>query len=438
MTQKKTSFAIHNIEICDPYLEKKGTFHLVIEEGKIKCISQKEADTKNFEGTHIDCTGMTLAPGLCDPHVHFRDPGFAEKETIETGARAAAAGGFTDVACMANTNPVNDNLTTLGYIKYKAQNVDIGIHPICAVTQNLAGKKLVAFETLLKAGAIAFSDDGAIIDNEKILYQALKRVSELDALFIGHCETKSLSENTKVNLGATSFELGIDGNPEFSEGLSVFTHLFLAHQAKARCHIAHVSSSDALEWIKYFREKGSKLSCEVTPHHLTLTDEKCLTGEGRFLVAPPLRSNETRQKLIQGLNSGIIDCFATDHAPHTRTEKALGLQGAPPGMIGLETALTILWSLVKEKVITKSQLITKLTKAPREILGLPPNPIEESKVADFVIFKETNPYTLSNQDLHSKSQNSPFIGMEGFTKIQVVISKGKAAHVSGKSFQILH
>lgn len=433
----KPSFAITDLNLIDPYRKTSGTHHLVIEDGVLTRLSRKISDVKNFEGPQISGKGLTVCPGFCDPHVHLRDPGSWEKETIESGAKAAAAGGFTDIACMANTQPVNDNVTTLGYIQYKASRVDIRIHPICAVTQNLQGESLVAFEQLLKEGAIAFSDDGHILSNEKVLYQAMTRLAELDALLIGHCETASLSSGTCVNLGQCSFELGMDGNPDFSEGLSVLTHLYLAEKTKCRIHIAHLSTQAAVEWVVAFRKRGVKLSCEVTPHHLLLTDEKVLTGDGRYIVAPPLRSTQDQKALQKALRDGVIDCIATDHAPHTDTEKALGLGGAPPGMIGLETTLPVLWHLVKKKVITAEQLLSRLIKSPRDILRLPANPIKEGVPADLVFFQETKPHVLQKKDLCSKSSNNPFLGTEGLVRIHATLAKGKLAHVTGPAFKNL-
>ncbi len=360
----------------------------------------------------MDATGLVVCPGLIDMHVHLRQPGREDKETIATGTLAAARGGFTAVCCMPNTDPVNDTRSVTEFILDTAKREGaVQVYPVGAITKGLKGDELAEIGELFEAGCVAISDDGRPVMNAELMRRAMEYAAMFDLPVIPHCEDLNLSGRGVVHEGLIATELGLGGIPSASEAAMVARDLLLAELTGARLHIAHVSAAESIRLIREAKARGARVSCEVTPHHFTLTEEAVRGFDTNAKMNPPIRSEADRQALLDGLRDGTIDVIATDHAPHTSQEKEQEFDLAPFGVIGLETALALtLTTLVAPGVLSLNQAIAKLTSEPARILKLQKGRIAEGGDADLTIFDPNREWSADASGFASKSRNTPFHG----------------------------
>ena len=401
----------------------------VLIDGKTILKVSKKIDLREYDKNIeiIDATGLVVAPGLVDAHVHFRDPGFTYKEDIETGAKAAAKGGFTMVVCMANTKPAVDNIGTLQYIQEKAEKTGIHILQASTITKGLNGDELVDLETMAKAGAAGFTDDGIPILDEKILVEAMKRAKELDLPVSLHEEDPLFIVKPGVNQGAVSEKLGYGGASRTAEDVMVARDVILALHTGASVCIQHISSGNSVELVRNAKKLGADVHAEATPHHFTLTEEAVLEYGTLARMNPPLRTEKDRLEIIEGLKDGTIDMIVTDHAPHSAEEKAKPLDQAPSGITGLETSLALgIKSLVQPGHITLMKLMELMSKNPAEFYRMVPASVSEGAVADLVIFGENELWKV--EEFASKASNSPFLGWELPGKIHYTICDEKIVY----------
>ena len=403
------SLLIKNGRVIDPLNKRDGIFDVLVEDGKISKIG-KGIKTKTKKT--IDAKGKIVAPGLIDMHVHLREPGREDKETIRTGLRAAVKGGFTSVATMPNTTPPCDNQAIVKFLKDEAEKVNLAnLFPIGTITKGRRGKELSEIAELKESGCCALSDDGESIGDTGLMRRALEYASSFGIPIISHCEDKKLSEGGTINEGFISTVLGLEGIPNTSESIMIQRDLALTEVAKAKIHIAHVSTEEGVELIREAKSKGIDVTAEVTPHHLALTDVCCKTYDTNTKVNPPLRGSKDVEALKKGLKDGTIDVIASDHAPHLESEKDVEFDKAPFGMIGIETALGIAVSeLISTKILTWSELIKKLSLNPAQVLGLERGTLSEGARADITIIDPEKEWVYKKEEIESKSANSPFIG----------------------------
>lgn len=412
---------IKNGFITDPATQRTGLYDIRIEDGLIKEIAPDLAPEPSEET--LDACGLTVAPGLIDTHVHFRDPGFTHKETLHTGALAAAKGGFTSVICMANTSPTVDSVPVLDDILTRAKAEKIRIYQAGAVSRSLKGEELTDMDALKKAGACGFTDDGIPLRNASFLYNAMEKAKELDVPISLHEEDPSFIKNNGINHGPVSEELGIYGSPSIAEESLVARDCMLALRSGAHVVIQHISSGRSVELVRMFKAMGANLHAEATPHHFTLTDEAVLKYGTLAKMNPPLRTEADRQEIIRGLSDGTIDIIATDHAPHSREEKKRSITAAPSGIIGLETSLALgITSLVRPGHLPLMQLLEKMTINPARLYHLPAGQITEGAPADLVLFDPEEKWTPT--EYASLSSNSPFTGWELYGKVKATICRG--------------
>ncbi len=360
----------------------------------------------------MDATALVVCPGLIDMHVHLRQPGREDKETIATGTLAAARGGFTAVCCMPNTDPVNDTRSVTEFIRDTAKREGVvQVYPVGAISKGLKGEELAEIGELFEAGCVAISDDGRPVMDAELMRRAMEYAAMFDLPVIAHCEDVRLSGSGVVHEGIVATELGLRGIPSVSEAAMVARDLLLAELTGARLHIAHVSAAESVRLIRDAKSRGVRVSCEASPHHFTLTEEAARGFKTDAKMNPPLRSEADRQALIEGLRDGSIDVIATDHAPHTVQEKEQEFDLAPFGVIGLETALPLtLTTLVLPGLLTLNQAIGKLTGEPARVLKLPKGRLVEGGDADLTIFDPNREWTVNASEFASKSRNTPFDG----------------------------
>jgi len=417
-----SSILFKNAKLIDPFQEKIYDTDILVDKGKIqklsKNISEKEAKEQ------IDLKGLHVAPGFVDIHVHFREPGYENSETIETGCRAALAGGFTKVCCMPNTNPAIDTRETVRFIYEKAESEIVDVYPIAAVTKGRKGAELTEMVELAEAGAVAFSDDGAPIKNAQLMRFVLEYSKITGKPVINHAEDSQLKADGIMNEGVVSTQMGISGNPGIAEQIMIARDLSLAEFVNARIHIPHVSTAGSVELIRQAKARGLTVTAEVTPHHFSLTDEYMRSFDANGKVAPPLRTEEDRLAIIAGIKDGTIDAIATDHAPHIYDSKETSLDLASYGMIGLETAFALaMTNLVHKEAITLMELIKLLTIKPATLMQLPLPIFEKGAEANFTIFNPDKWWVFSRKNIYSKSYNSPFIGSEFTGRVKAVFAK---------------
>ncbi|MBU6375993.1 MAG: dihydroorotase [Bdellovibrionales bacterium] len=382
---------------------------LWIESGKIHAIEPPGVIPRNPAIPEKDCSGLWILPGLIDAHVHFREPGFEYKETIESGTQAAAAGGFSAVACMANTRPVHDHPTITRFIRDKAKESGKSrVFPIGAITRGLGGKELAEIGGMIAEGAVAISDDGMPVMNSKLMRQAMEYARSFDVPVISHAEDWHLSECTAMNDGSHSFSQGLHGNPAASEEIMVAREIALCRMTKARVHIAHVSTKLALDHIRRAKAEGLPITAEVTPHHLLLTDSSALGYNTYCKMAPPLRSKEDTEAMIRALADGTIDMIATDHAPHSTLEKATPFAQAPNGIIGIQSVIPLTLSLVHAGQLALMRWVESMTISPARMLGIPHGTLALGREADLCVLDSGKIWDLRNQKNLSKSCNDPF------------------------------
>jgi len=380
----------------------------------------------------IDATDSIVIPGLIDMHTHLRDPGREDEETIRSGTLAAARGGFTTICCMPNTSPVIDDISLVRYILRKAEKEGVvEVLPIASISKNEDGETLSEMGKLRREGAVSFSDDGKWVRNAHLMRRALEYVKMLNLPLISHCENEDLSKNGVINEGIFSTILGLPGIPKEAEEVAVFRDICLTRLANSSLHIAHISTVSSLNLVREARKRGIKVSCEVTPHHFTLSEELVRSFDTNTKINPPLRGKDDVKALREGLKDGSIEVIATDHAPHTPEEKELDYALAPFGIIGLETALgLVIKELVKPEILTLSQGIAKLTVNPARILNLDRGRIREEGLANLAIFNLNEEWEVKKEDFLSLSKNSPFVGWSLPGKVKWTIFKGKVAYRS--------
>lgn len=416
---------IKNGFIIDPASGKSYTADIRIKDSLIEDIAEN-ISAENGEET-LDAGGLTIAPGLIDTHVHFRDPGFTYKETLHTGALAAAKGGFTSVICMANTSPVVDNTKVLCDILTRAKSEPIRIRQAASVSHALKGEEMTDMAALKEAGACGFTDDGIPLKNAAFLYKAMETAKTLDVPVSLHEEDPAFIKNNGINHGSVSEQLGIFGSPSIAEESLVARDCMLALRSGAHTVIQHISSGRSVEMVRMFKALGANLHAEATPHHFTLTDEAVLKYGTLAKMNPPLRQEEDRQEIIRGLADGTIDLIATDHAPHSKEEKERSITAAPSGIIGLETALALgITSLVRPGHLTLMQLLEKMTVNPADLYHLPAGRIEKGAAADLVLFAPEEHWIP--EQYASMSSNSPFTGWDLYGKVKATICNGNIVY----------
>lgn len=402
---------VHDGRVLDPghYV---GEADVLIGEGRVMAVQAglaKRTDLRH--ATRIDAEGLLVLPGFVDLHVHLREPGFEYKETIATGTAAAAAGGFTTVCCMPNTSPVNDDIAVTGWIIERAKAAaSAHVYPIGAITLGLAGRELADFHALKQTGCVAVSDDGRPVMGEEIMRRAMQSAAELDMPVIDHCEDTMASGCGCMNDGPVSRAMGWRGMPGDAEYRMIARDIRLARDTGVRLHIAHLSTSDGVEIVRKAKMDGVRITAEVCPHHFTLLDEAVPTYGTNAKMNPPLRSDRDRAAVIEGLADGTIDAIATDHAPHAEYEKQWGMDRAPFGVVGLETALGLTLGLVQQGRLTLQRAMTCLTSAPAAVLGLPRGTLEPGAAADVTLIDPDTSWTVDPERFRSKSRNTPFAG----------------------------
>ena len=411
--------------VIDPARGIDDVLDLVIDGGKIAKIGKYQR-SEDYERI-IEAKGCVVAPGLVDVHVHFRDPGFTYKEDIESGAASAAAGGFTSVVCMANTKPIVDNAETLRYVLEEGKKTDIHVLSCAAVSKGFEGKELTDMEGLLAEGAAGFTDDGIPLLNAEFCFHAMEKAAKLNVPVSLHEEDPSFIRNNGISHGKVSDALGIYGSPSIAEESLVARDCMLALKSGADVVIQHISSGISVDLVRTYKKMGAKLHAEATPHHFTLTEDAVLEHGTLAKMNPPLRTEKDRQAIIQGLADGTIDLIATDHAPHSKEEKAKPITEAPSGIIGLETSLALgITSLVRPGHLSLIQLLEKMTINPAKLYHLPYGQLAEEKAADLVIFDENECWTPT--EYASLSSNSPFTGTPMYGKVKYTICSGKIVY----------
>lgn len=401
-------------------------FDILIEDNKIKEISKninKKADKV------IDCTDLFIIPGMIDMHCHLREPGFEQKETIETGMKSAVKGGFTTICPMPNTNPTCDSAFILQKIQNEAKRVGVcNVLPYASVTKGEFGEELTDFEELKKAGAIAFSDDGMPVTRAKIMREALIEANRIGTFVASHCEEKELGKGA-INAGKIADKLNVNGVLPEAETLMAAREVELAEINNVHAHVCHISAKETARLIRDAKKRGVKVTCETCPHYYSFTEEEVLNSGTNAKMNPPLRKKDDMQEIIKAIQDGTIDCIITDHAPHTKEEKEVELEKAPNGIIGFETALAAtVTNLVGKGYISYLDMVRLTSYNPAKILNLDKGSLQEGKIADITIFNPNEEYIYQKEDIVSKSKNTPFIGKKLKGKVKYTIVNGNIVY----------
>jgi dihydroorotase len=384
----------------------------------------------------IDASGLVVAPGLVDVHVHFREPGHEHKETIATGARSAAAGGFTSVCCMPNTSPVNDSAAITRLIVERAREVAlVNVFPIGAITKGSAGEELAPVGSLARAGCVAISDDGLPVMNAQLMRRAMEYAAEVGVPVVDHCEDRNLAAGGVVNEGCCSARLGLRGMSRVAEEVHVARDCLLAELTGAHVHIAHISTARSLDFVRDAKRRGARVTCEVTPHHFALTEEAVGEFDTNAKMNPPLRTDGDREALLAGLADGTVDCIATDHAPHHVDEKALEFDRAPFGIVGLETSLAIgLTHLVDGGVVSLARLVDLMSTAPARLFALGRGTLAVGAPADVVCFDPDAEFVVEPGNFSTKGRNTPFGGHRLKGRVVATVLDGRITYAAAETF----
>jgi dihydroorotase len=412
--------------VLDPASGRDELADVLCVDGRIEAVGP-DLDSRGAE--ILDASGQWVAPGFVDLHTHLREPGQEYKEDIASGGRSAVAGGFTTIACMANTDPVNDDPATTDFILDRArQDSPARVYPVAAATKRLEGKIMTEMSALLDAGAVAFSDDGRTIMDSGVMRRVLEYSRLVDVPIIVHCEDRTLVGDGVVNEGAVATKLGLPGNPAIAEEVHVSRDIALAELTGARLHVAHVSTAGGVKEVRRAKERGLSITAEVTPHHLTLTDEAVLGYDTATKVAPPLRSAEHVAACRAGLVDGTIDAIATDHAPHAPHEKDQEFTEAPHGMLGFETAVAVTLDLVRKRELSPLEWVRRLSLNPARILRRPGGELTPGVPADVVLLDPEKRWLYDPAKGHSKSRNSPWAGQELTGRVNATLVDGKLVY----------
>jgi len=404
-TTHHDAMVVHGGRVIDPATGRDGIVDVAIDDGVI-------AQEPHGNAFVLDATGLIVCPGLMDIHVHLREPGQAHKETIETGTAAAAAGGFTFVACMPNTQPALDTPDLIRWVIGRADEVNhCAVAPVAAITQGRRGRELTDFAALKAAGAAAFSDDGTGVEDDAVMRSAFERASKLDALLIQHCEYRAISAGGVMHLGAVSRRLGLPGLDPRSEEAMIERDIDLCRRTGGRYHVAHISTAKAIELVRRAKLEGLPITAEVCTHHLVLTAEACSQADPDTKMHPPLRTQEDMEACRRGLLDGTIDCVVTDHAPHSVEEKAAGFLKAPAGIVGLETAVGIAArAMIDSELADWPQLIAWFTTGPARVLRRRAAAVDVGARADLTLIDPRSPWVVNPAEFCSKGRNTPFDG----------------------------
>ena len=396
--------------VIDPAHELDGSADIRISNGKIAEVGEG-LDTDGSQV--IDATGKLVMPGLIDMHVHLREPGFEESETIKTGCEAAAAGGFTAVCCMPNTDPAIDDASRVQYILNRAEGARARVFPVGAVTRGRKGAEITEMADMARAGAVAFSDDGSGIGNSRIMLNALRYASMVGRPLLLHEEDEAFSPNAHMNESALSAQLGLGGLPRVAEEIPTMRDIAIAEYVDAPVHITHISTRGSVELIRTAKSRGIKITCDVTPHHLTLTEKLVATYDTRYKMKPPLRTDDDIEALIAGLKDGTIDAIATDHAPHAPEIKEVEFTEAANGVTGLETALGVIHrELVEKGLLSWGDVVRLMSTNPATILGIDGGSITAGMAADLTVYDPVRPWAVDPAAMKSKSGNTPYFDWE--------------------------
>ena len=408
--------------VIDPAAGLVRRADVLIEDGRI---SQLAPQLDCPHAQVISAAGLAVAPGLVDMHVHLREPGFEEKETIATGCAAAARGGVTTLVAMPNTRPATDCPEMVRLVRELAAATGVHVLPAGAVTQGQKGQALTDFAALRQAGAPALTDDGVPIQNLALLRQAMREAQRLGIPLLDHCEDKDMVQNYGVNEGAVSAQLGLPGRPAIAEELQVMRDAMLAEETGAHVHICHISTGRAVDIVRRYKAKGVSITCETCPQYFTLTEDEILRQGAMARVNPPLRTQADRQAILDGLADGTIDAIVTDHAPHCQWEKEKPLPEAPSGMVGLETSLALsLTRLYHTGLLSLPRVIALMSASPAALLGLDRGTLQEGAPADLVIFDPDESWVIRREDFVSKGRNTPFHGRTVRGRVKYTISDG--------------
>jgi len=417
--------------LIDPSQNMDDVADILIESGHIVKIGKNLCKSlKNTEDVQIfDMKDLVVTPGLIDMHTHLREPGFEYKETIQTGSKAAAAGGFTSIACMANTQPVNDTRSVTEFIKREAAICNlVNVYPVAAISMELKGIDLTEFKDLKNAGAVAFSDDGKPVMDSALMRRALEYASSLGVPIIAHCEDIGLASHGSMNEGLIATELGLQGIPTIAEDTMVARDILIADYTNTTLHIAHVSTAGAVQLIREAKAKGVKVSAETAPHYFTLSEKSIGEFDTCAKVNPPLRSMADVASLKAGIKDGTIDAIASDHAPHAATDKELEFEYAAFGLSGLETSLALSLNLVADGVLSLSELVMKMSTNPARILHLPKGTLKMAADADITVIDLKKKWVVDRDSFHSKGKNTPFHGWSMAGKAVMTIVGGKIVY----------
>lgn len=422
------SMLIKGARVIEPG-KHDGIYDLLMVKGRIEAMQPKDTlRTESGDITVIDAAGLWLTPGLIDIHVHFREPGHEHKETILTGSQAAAAGGFTDVCTMPNTLPVNDDPTVTRYILAKASEAGlVHVHPVAAISKGLRGEQMSEFGELKAAGAVAVTDDGMPVMNSQLMRRALEYASGFGLRVISHCEEMSLSQGGAMNEGARATRMGLAGIPNAAESIMVVRDIALSALTGIPVHIAHVSTRESVAAIRRAKNDGIAVTAETAPHYFSLTDAAVEGYNTHAKMNPPLRSEQDRLAIRQGLADGTLDAIATDHAPHSVMDKAVEFDRAANGIIGLETALPLGLELVTDGVLSPAQLVERMSTAPARIMGLNSG-LDTGRPANLTLVNPDLEFTVDSKTLNSKSRNTPFDGRSLKGKAVMTITDGKIVY----------